>query len=256
MKKILLWSLGIVLVLGLAGLVLIATSLGSIVKAGVNSFGPKLTLTDVNLAGASISPFTGSGTLTGLTVANPPGWKNPQAFSLGKIHLSVAPFSLTGDHIIINELLIDAPEFDYESRLTDSNIAQILANIQKFGGTSAGAGTPTATNGKPVKFEVKKFRLTNAKVSVGLAGVVIPPLPMPDIAMDDLGTKEGGISPDQLVGAVMKNVSAGVIIVGKDAVMNAGTAVIGGVKDATKGATDAAKNAVGGIKDLFGGGKK
>src|SRR5476649_347912 len=111
MKKILLWLLGGVLVLGIATVTVLAFYLGDIVKAGINSFGPRLTLTEVKLAGAAISPLSGSGTLTGLTVANPPGWKNEQAFSLGKIHLSVAPFSIMGDHIVINELLIDAPEF-------------------------------------------------------------------------------------------------------------------------------------------------
>ncbi len=226
--------------------------LGGIVKAGVNSFGPQITGTKVELAGATVSPLTGTGTLTGFTVANPPGWKNEQAFTLGKIHLSVAPFSILGDHIVINELLIDGPVFDYETKLTDSNIAQLLANIDKF----AGSGAPAAKNGKPVKFEVKKFRLTNAKVAIGVVGITTPPVPMPDISMDDLGSKEGGIEPGQLVGAVMKNVGGSIITVGKDAVLHAGAAVVDTAKGAVKGATDAAKGAVDGVKSLFGGGKK
>lgn len=254
MKKFLLWSLGGLLALGVVAGVVTMFCLGDIVKAGVNSFGPKLTQTKVELKGARISPFSGSGTLTGLTVANPPGWKNEQAFSLGKVHLSVAPFSVLGDHIVINELLIDGPVFDYETKFTDSNIAQLLANIEKFAGS--GAATPAAKNGKPVKFEVKKFRLTGAKVAIGIVGVNTPPVPMPDISLDDLGTKEGGITPDQLVVAVMKNVSGSVIKVGAAAVLNAGAAVVDTAKGAVKGATDAAKGAVDGVKGLFGGGKK
>jgi hypothetical protein len=254
MKKILLWSLGGLFALGVVTVVVLMFYLGDIVKAGVNSFGPQLTLTKVELKGARISPLTGSGTLTGLTVANPPGWNNEHAFTLGKIHLSVAPFSVLGDHIVINELLIDGPVFDYETKLTDSNIAQLLANIEKFAGS--GAGAPAAKNGKPVKFEVKKFRLTGAKVAIGIVGVSTPPVPMPDITLDDLGTKEGGISPDQLVGAVMKNVGGSVITVGKDAVLHAGTAIVGGAKDAAKGAANAAKGAVDSVKGLFGGDKK
>src|SRR5471032_1340727 len=111
MKKILLWSLGGLFVLGVVGVLVLTFFLGGIVKAGVNSFGPKLTQTKVVLEGASLSPISGSGTLTGLTVSNPPGWKNDQAFSLGTIRLTVAPFSLFGDHIVINELLIDQPVF-------------------------------------------------------------------------------------------------------------------------------------------------
>jgi hypothetical protein len=254
MKKIILWSLGGLFALGIVTVVVLMFFLGNIVKAGVNSFGPKITGTNVVLSGATVSPLTGSGTLTGLTVANPPGWKKDNAFVLGKIHLSVAPFSILGDHIVINEILIDAPEFDYETKVVDSNIAQLMANIEKIAGS--GSATATSKSGKPVKFEVKKFRLTNAKIAVGVGGVAAVTVPMPDISMDDLGTKEGGITPDQLVGTVMKKVSGSVITAGKDAVLKAGGAVGDAAKDAAKGVGDAAKGAVDGIKGLFGGDKK
>ncbi len=254
MKKILLRTFAVLVVLGLVAFFVVANSLGSIVKSAVNRFGPQLTGTKVELTGASISPLSGSGTLTGFTVGNPPGWSKENAFSLGKVHLSVAPSSLMGDHIIINELLIDAPEFDYETKFTDSNIAQLQASIEKIAGS--GTATPTGKSGQPIKFEVKKFRLTNAKVAVGVAGAPAITVPMPDISFDNLGSDKGGITPDQLVGVVMKQVSAGVIVAGKDAVLKAGTAIIGGATGTVKGATDAAKGAVGGIKDLFGGGKK
>ncbi len=251
MKKILLWSLGGLFVFGVVGVLVLTYFLGGIVKAGVNSFGPKLTQTKVVLEGASLSPISGSGTLTGLTVSNPPGWKNDQAFSLGTIRLTVAPFSLFGDHIIINELTIDQPVFDYETKFTENNVSQLLGNVQKFAGS--GSATPTTSSGKPVKFEIKKFRLTNAKVSVGVAGLAAVTVPMPDISLDNVGSDQGGITPDQLAGVVMKNVSASVIVAGKDAVLKAGTAVLSGATDVGKGATDAAKNAASGLKSLFGG---
>ena len=251
MKKILLYSLGGLLALGVIGAIVGAFFLGSIVKAGVNGFGPQLTLTNVTLDGATISPLSGSGTLTGLKVANVAGWKNEQAFTLGKIHLDVAPFSIMGDHIVINEISIDAPEFDYETKLTDSNVAQLLANIQKFSGNS-----PTAKNGKPVKFEVKKFRLTHAKVSVGVAGMATVAVSMPDLSLDNVGSEQGGITPDQLVVVVMKTVTANIVTAGKDAVLNAGKAALGGIGNAASGATDGAKKAVDGIKGMFGGSKQ
>jgi hypothetical protein len=254
MKKILLWSLGGLLVLGVVGFVILLNSLGPVVKTAVNSFGPKLTGTKVELADAKISPFSGSGTLTGLTVANPPGWKKEHAFTLGKITLALDPKSLAGDHIVINELIIDAPVFAYETKLTDSNIAQLLANVEKFAGSPEAAAKDPS--GKPLKFEVKKFRLTNAKVALGVVGITTPEVPMPDIAMDNLGTKEGGIEPAQLFGAVLKNIGGNVITVGKDAVLKAGGAVVDTAKDAVKGVGDAAKGAVDGIKGLFGGDKK
>jgi hypothetical protein len=71
-KKLLILS-GIVAALVLAAYVGLEYFLGHVVKAGVNTFGPKITQTKVELTGAVVSPLSGSGTLTGLTVGNPAG---------------------------------------------------------------------------------------------------------------------------------------------------------------------------------------
>jgi len=251
MKKIILIVVCSLFVVGVVGTLVLTFFLGGIVKTAVNSFGPKLTQTNVVLEGASLSPISGTGTLTGLKVSNPPGWKNDQAFSLGTIRMSVAPFSIFGDHIIINELTIDEPVFDYETKFTDNNVSQLLGNVQKYAGS--GSATPATSGGKPVKFEIKKFRLTNAKVSVGVAGLAAVTVPMPDIPLDNIGSDQGGITPDQLAGVVMKSVSEGVILAGKDAVLKAGTAVLSGATGVGKGAAGAVSGAAAGLKSLLGG---
>ena len=157
MKKIILIVVCSLFVVGVVGTLVLTFFLGGIVKTAVNSFGPKLTQTNVVLEGASLSPISGTGTLTGLKVSNPPGWKNDQAFSLGTIRMSVAPFSIFGDHIIINELTIDEPVFDYETKFTDNNVSQLLGNVQKYAGS--GSATPATSGGKPVKFEQEEFRV-------------------------------------------------------------------------------------------------
>ena len=230
MKKILL--VGAIAVVALY--VVLMFFLGSIVKSGVNSFGPKLTKTKVELAGATISPLTGSGTLTGLVVGNPKGWSDNDAFRLGKVHISVSPFSIFGDHIVINEIIIDGPEFLYETKIVASNIKDLLKNIEEFsGGTDKTAETKS---GKPIKFVVKKFRLTNGVARLGVGAAALP-VPLPPISMDDLGVKEGGITPDQLAGAVMKNVLGGIVAGTGEALKKVG---------ATAGAT-----ATEGLKKLF-----
>lgn len=240
----------IILLGGLAGLLGVYLGLtfflGSIVKAGVNSFGPKLTQTKVELAGASISPLTGSGTLTGLTVGNPKGWSENNAFTLGRVQVSVQPASLFGDHVVINEITIDGPEFLYETKIVASNIKDLLKNIEQF--TGGGGRAAETKSGQPVKFVVKKFRLTNGVARLG-TGVAAVPVPLPPVSLDDLGVKEGGITPDQLAGAVMKQVLGGIV---------AGTANALGQVGSTAGATslektkEAAKKAGDSLKKLFG----
>lgn len=208
MKKIL-------IVLGLGGLIIaiaayigVAYFLGSIVKTGVNNFGPQLTQSKVVLAGARISPLTGSGTLSGLAVGNPRGWSEGNAFYLGTIHVNVDPFSVFGDSVVINEITIDQPEFSYETKIVASNIKDLLDNIEDF--TGAGGKTAATKEGKPIKFIVKKFRMTNGKATLGIGATALP-VPLPPVSVDDLGVAEGGITADQLAGVLTQKMLGSVV---------------------------------------------
>jgi hypothetical protein len=247
MKKLLIIG-GTVIGLGLIAIVATSFFLGGIVTAGVNNFAPKITQTSVTLASASISPLTGSGTLNGLVVGNPKGWSSTPLCSLGKVHIDVAPFSILGDHIVVNEIVIDAPEFNYETKIVASNVSDLLKNIEAVTGGGAAGAQATTKSGKPIKFEVKHFSLHDGKVRLGVGAAALP-LPMPPIELTNLGTSEGGITPDQLVYAVMKSVTGSIV---------SATTQAAGKIGATSGAAAAegAKKAVEGIKGLFGGGKK
>jgi len=226
--------------------------LGSVVKAGVNTFGPKLTQTKVELQAATISPVTGAGTLRGLVVGNPKGWSDANAFSLGRVHVDIAPMSLFGDHIDIEEISIDGPEFLYETKFVSSNIKDLLKNIEEFsGGGKDAQAQPATKDGKPVKFVVRKFRLTNGVARLGVGPTAIP-VPLPPLELTDLGVKEGGITPDQLAGAVMKNVLGSIVTGSAEALASMGSTRAANALEQTK---DAAKKAADGVKKLFGGDK-
>jgi hypothetical protein len=242
-KKILI----IVIVIGAAAYFGMDFFLGSIVREGVNSFGPKLTGTRVVLGSARLSPLTGHGSLRNLVVGNPPGWSDNNAFALGHVRIKVEPFSIFRDHIVIEEIDIDGPEFNYETKLVSSNIKDLLNSIERFSGGKDGANTPTTKDGQPIKFVVRKFRITHgvARIGVGAAGL---PIPLPPISIDDLGVSQGGITPDQLVGTMMSNVLVGIV---------SGSAEALGKLGATAGATaaekskEAAKAATEGLKKIF-----
>jgi hypothetical protein len=218
--------------------------LGSIVRAGVNHFAPDVTKTPVELASARISPLSGSGTLDGLFVGNPKGWSSNRALYFEQIHVEVEPMSLFSDHIVVDEITIDHPQFVYETRFVTSNISQLLDNIESSTGGSQPAANPTAQNGRPLKFEVKRFRLVHGEVTLGVGPTAIT-LPMPPVVMDDLGTAQGGITASQLSLAVMKSVLSEIVTSTTQAATKVGT---------TMGAAagNAAGQAVGALKGLFG----
>lgn len=247
MKKVLLITLTVLLVLGLVGYVVATFFLGSIVKTGVNKFGPRITQTKVELVGAKVSP-TGTGTLTGLTVGNPPGWTTERAFYLGEVHIVMHPMSVFSDHIDIDEITIDQPEFTYETKIVSSNIKDLLKNIEEFTGAK---DKPKTDSGKEVKLIVKKFRMTNGRAILGMGATAIP-LALPTIALDDLGVREGGITPDQMAGAVMRQVLGQIVTASASALTKVGGTAGAGAANA---AADAAKKAGESIKSLFGGKK-
>ena len=245
MKKLLVIA-GILLGLGIVGVIVTAFFLGNIVTAGVNRFAPQITQTTVVLSSATISPLSGTGTLSGLVVGNPKGWSDANLCSLGKIHLDVQPFSILGDHVIINEISIVAPEFNYETKIVASNVSDLLKNIEQITGSSS-SPQATAKNGKPIKFEVKKFRLQGGWVRVGVGSAALN-LPMPPVELNDIGTSQGGVTPDQLVFAVMRSVTPSII---------AATTQAAGKLIPTSGAAAAEgmKQLGAGIKGLFDGKK-
>jgi hypothetical protein len=224
----------VILVLAYFGVEL---ALGSIVTAGVNRYAPKIIHTKVTLLGARISPFTGSGTLTGLIVGNPDGWSSDQAFAMETIHVKAVPSSLFGDHIVVQELLIEKPEFVYETRFLSSNIGDLLKGMSDS--TAAGAdGQATTRSGKPIRFEVRHFRLVDGHVTLGIGAAAIR-LPMTTIDLSDLGTPQGGITSDQLALAIMRSVTASIVRTTTQAVGKVGSTLGAG--------------AVSGIRSLFGG---
>ncbi len=211
--KILLSIIAALVALGVVAVLIVAFMLGSIVKKSVNHIGPQITQTSLVLEDAKISPFSGKGTLKGLTVGNPAGWTTPRAFYLGEISIDMEPGSLTKDRIVINSIVINEPEITFETKITTSNLQDLLKNIQKSsesGGTTpppADGETKPADPGKEVKLEVKSFRLEKAKVIVAGGGTSVP-VEIPAIVLENLGTREGGLTPEQLAMAVLKEISA------------------------------------------------
>lgn len=208
MKKLLLILGGVVLILIVGVYIGAVYFLGNIVQAGVHKFGPQLTGTKVELASAQLSPLTGVGTLSGFTVGNPPGWSDHNAFSLGKAHLDMEPKSLFGDVVVVNELVIDQPEFLYETKLVSSNLKDILKNIEAYAGK--GGEQPTAKDGKPKKFIIRKLQFTNGKATVGIAATALP-VPLPEINLQDLGVAEGGLTINQIAVRVSTDVVATIV---------------------------------------------
>jgi uncharacterized protein involved in outer membrane biogenesis len=230
MKKKILLGIGVGLVVVIVAVVLIVGFfLGDVVKAGMETIGPKVTQTSLTVSSVQVGILTGSATVNDLVLGNPDEYtaKAPDAISVGKTAISVEPFSVLSDKIIIKSIEVRSPEITFEGNpFGANNLKIIMNNVNAFtGGTAA---TPATTNApaqtganKPAKkLEVDDFLITGAKVHFNGAT-----LPLPDIHFSNLGTGPDGITAAELTKKVLGEITTATIKEVASSVGNAGKAV-------------------------------
>lgn len=250
MKKKLLIIAGILVLVLVAVVVIVAMSIGSIIKKGVEAVGPEVAKVKMTLDGANLSIVGGHGTMTGLFIGNPEGYKTESAMKVGKAHLAIAPASLMSDKIVIRSIQLEAPEITIEGGLNDNNLTQIQKNIEAFIGSPAAKAEPKsgeAGSGATKKLQVDEFVLTGAKVNVALNLLGGKPLSItiPEIRLSNLGQGPEGITAadlaDKLTGKLIEAIAPVAQKAAED-LLKQGTEAL------KKSATDAATKKLG---DLF-----
>ena len=257
MKKILL-RIGIgLLVLIVITVIVVSFFLGSIVKTGMETVGPKIIQVSIKVDSVGLSALSGSAKIKGLVIGNPEGYKTPQAISVGSVAVGVNPLSVLSDKIVVRSVRVEAPEITFEGNpFGKNNLSQIMDNINAIAKGSGPAATnaPAQTGKKPAKkIEVDDFLITGARVHVSLTGMSGKEmtLPLPDIHLVDLGKNSDGLTAtdltrrmlDAITSATLKAVTSAVTSIGKDA-GNVG-------KDVGKAAGESVNKITKGIGGLF-----
>ena len=195
MKKIIIRTLIVLVVVAILAAVAVGLFLDKAIKTGVETFGPKLTKVDIKLASVSLSLLSGSGSIKGLVVGNPEGYKTPSAINVGVASLALKPGSLLSDKVVIKSINVQAPEITFETVLRHNNLSKILANVEEAtGGGTKEPGKPQEPSqpreAKPAKkLQVDDFVISGGKihVSVTALGGKTATVPLPEIRLTDLG---------------------------------------------------------------------
>ena len=123
----------------------------SIEQAGANALGTRVSVgaLETNLKDGSLS-------ISNITVANPPGYNNENAFSLNNIEAAV-----NYDNFDIKRVVINKPEIIIEERNGETNISDLLANLE-----SAPAEPDPAADGKePPVLVIHHFRMDESRAA-------------------------------------------------------------------------------------------
>ena len=231
MKKIL-WTVLIgAVVLLVVAIIVVGFSLGGIVKAGIERFGPTITQVSVTVDAVNLSLLSGSASIKGLVVGNPQGYKTPQAISVGTVAVGVNPMSLLSDKIVVRTIHVESPEITFEGNpFSGNNLTTIRDNVNSANKeqTQKAAENQPGPAGKPgKKIEVDDFLITGAKVHVSITGMAGKEftVPLPEIHLTDLGKGNDGITPtdltrrvfDAITVATVKEVASSTANLGKGA---------------------------------------
>ncbi|MCC7518625.1 MAG: hypothetical protein IT578_05520 [Verrucomicrobiae bacterium] len=243
MKKILI-GLGAVLIAA----VVVAWFFGNVIfggaaKRAIEAFGPKIAQVDVRVRGVNVSLLGGSGSVKGLLIGNPQGYKSPSAIKAESIRLVVAPASLFGKKVHVRSLVIESPEITFEGGLQGNNLTKILENVQNFTGDASKSET---------RLQVDEFIIRGGRINIAampLGGQAMS-LPLSEVRLANLGAEGDGITVAELakqaVGEVAKESLA--------AVTKSADQIFKGAGDSLKNLGEegkAAADAVKGIGNFF-----
>ena len=207
----------IAVLLIVVALVMVGVYLNSVIKAGVEAVGPKITGTTVKLDAVDVSPFSGRGRLKGLVVGNPQGFHAESAFKLADAKVDVDLKSALSDKLIIEEILIDGPEISYESGPSGSNLGKIQENAAAFGKSVASKEAAESKSPKKdptqKKVQINHFILKNARLNASasmLKGKALT-ITLPNIHLRDIGKESDGVTVQKAVAEVFEAITTSVV---------------------------------------------
>ncbi len=206
-KKVFLGVAALLIISVVGVVVYVASSLDGIVKSAIISYGSEVTQTRVGVSSVEIKLQSGEGKISGLSIANPPGFTDPDAIKLGLISTRIDTDSITKNPIVIDEILIRSPSIFYEINKSGvSNIDTLKKNISKATQTGESSTRKEAGDNDGIRLIIRKLTIENSKATVRVAAMGDRNLSatIPTIRLTNIGKKSGGASPARIAKAISK----------------------------------------------------
>jgi len=157
MKK----SIALVLVLLIAviagGVYYVLTNLDSLVKQAIEKYGSQATHTAVRVQNVNIQLKQASAAISGLKIANPKGFSMPYAFSLDHIATRLDVKAMSKEHIVIDNIVVQAPQVFYEINAERKANLNLLKDNLGGSAKTAAAKPAKQDEAKPLAITIRKF---------------------------------------------------------------------------------------------------
>lgn len=211
MKKVLI-VLILIVILAVGGAVMLLSSVNSLLVKAVNTYGPEVMQTSVHLDKADISILDGKGTLEGLFIGNPEGFRGEYAVRLDTIQAVLDTGTLSDDVVVIQKIEVVAPEILYERTKGTDNLQTLIQNVRKTTGLeNRNTAGQTDERQKSSRVMINELIIRDARVSMSLPGInKTVGLTLPEIRLHDIG-KDGHSSFADVAVLVLQNISDAVL---------------------------------------------
>jgi len=226
-------------------------SIGALVKAGVNTVLPQITGTPCSIGMCTFNPIMGKVTMRNFIIGNPEGYAHPNAFKMGRLVIDVGMTSLFSEKIVIEKIIIDNMEVDFEVKLTETNLSTIKGNVDEFTKTDIEekeVDEKTETEEKPAKskkLQIDLFKFVNSNIIMGTAGQTVT-VPLADIVIENIGNSQKGATVGEVSEKVFYALYDSILETVKEQTIKINGKSIKGVAD----------KMVKGVKGWFGSGDK
>jgi hypothetical protein len=203
-KKSLLIVVALIISAILATILLLVQNLDRLVAAGIEKYGSEEAGTPVRVQSVKIDLREGRGTITGLSVTNPPGFTGKPVFILGEITLDLDTGTLTSEVPVIEDIRIGQTNFRYEINAQgQSNVAALKNNLKQGSAPAAEPSSPGG-EGAPLRLKINRLAMAGGGASLDLSAVGGKDLQaeVPGFILTDIGGNRG-VTPENLANVVL-----------------------------------------------------
>ncbi|PCH62613.1 MAG: hypothetical protein COC19_02575 [SAR86 cluster bacterium] len=206
LKKLLISVVVIVAAIGIGGYFY----MGSLLAKGIETVGSEVLGTEVKVASVSLSPLSGSGSITGLIIDNLEGFSADTIMELGELSIEVDIASVFTDTIVVNSIVINQPQITYEARLSGSNLSALLDRLSSSE-TESSASEDADGAGKSII--IRDLVIDGARVNL-VSALASAPIPLPRLHLQDIGEPGDSVSMVEAGKRVIAAISSSILEVG------------------------------------------
>jgi hypothetical protein len=209
-RNLILGAGAIVLVATVAGVAWLASSLDSLIQSAIERYGPEITGVTVQVRSVNLSPRDGRGSIKGLRLGNPKGYRTDKAAALGEITVALDPATLAGDVIRIREIVVHGADITYEKTGNLTNLEAIQRNVDAYVRKLGGSQQPAGGQQKKMIIDSLVIRSSKVNLSSALTAGNSLSVSLPDLHLRDIGKRTNGATAAEVTRQVINALVAAV----------------------------------------------